>query len=104
MSLFGALNSGVSGLSAQAAAMGVISDNIANSSSHGYKGTVSRFSTLVTSAATNNSYTPGGVNMHPHTLINQQGLIPIDQKFHLRGDFRLRFLYRVFGHKPRYHR
>ena len=79
MSLFGALNSGVSGLSAQAAAMGVISDNIANSSTHGYKGTVSRFSTLVTSAATDNSYTPGGVSMHPHTLINQQGLIQSTQ-------------------------
>ncbi|HEC90157.1 MAG TPA: hypothetical protein ENI55_00670, partial [Alphaproteobacteria bacterium] len=36
MSLFGALSSGVSGLTAQSSAMGAISDNITNVNTVGY--------------------------------------------------------------------
>lgn len=75
MSLFGAMISGVSGLNAQSQNLGVISDNISNLNTVGYKGTVGRFSTLVTESATNTSYTPGGVRFHPTALISKQGLL-----------------------------
>jgi len=75
MSLFGAMISGVSGLNAQSQNLGVISDNISNLNTIGYKGTVGRFSTLVTEAATDTRYTPGGVRFHPTALISKQGLL-----------------------------
>jgi len=75
MSIFGALYSAVSGLNAQSQALGVISDNISNTSTVGYKTTDEQFSTLVTEAATANSYTPGGVIANPRQLIDQQGLL-----------------------------
>ncbi len=52
MSIYGALFSGVSGLAAQAQAMGMLSDNITNVNTVGYKETTARFSSLVTSSAT----------------------------------------------------
>ena len=52
MSIFGALQSGISGLAAQSSAMGAISDNIANVNTIGYKVTNTRFSTLVTKQTT----------------------------------------------------
>ncbi|WP_412777019.1 flagellar hook protein FlgE [Thalassospira lucentensis] len=75
MSLFGAMISGVSGLNAQSQNLGVISDNISNLNTIGYKGTVGRFSTLVTESATDTRYTPGGVQFHPTSLISKQGLL-----------------------------
>ncbi|RCK48273.1 flagellar hook protein FlgE [Thalassospira profundimaris] len=75
MSLFGAMISGVSGLNAQSQNLGVISDNISNLNTVGYKSTVGRFSTLVTQAPTGTSYTPGGVQFHPTALISKQGLL-----------------------------
>jgi flagellar hook protein FlgE len=75
MSLFGSLFSGVSALNAQSQAMGIISDNISNVNTVGYKGTSSRFSTLVTSAATETNFTPGGVQARPFALVEQQGLV-----------------------------
>jgi flagellar hook protein FlgE len=75
MSLFGALFSGVSGLNANAHAMGVISDNIANVNTVGYKVTNARFSTLVTESATSTRYSPGGVISKPLTDFNRQGLL-----------------------------
>ena len=44
MSLFGAMQSGISGLSAQSTAMGAISDNISNVNTVGYKNTGVSFS------------------------------------------------------------
>ena len=75
MSLFGALFAGVSGLNANAHAMGMISDNIANVNTVGYKGVDARFSTLVTEAATSTRHTPGGVNSSPLTNFSRQGLM-----------------------------
>ena len=75
MSLFGSLAAGVAGLSAQSTKMSTISDNIANVSTMGYKGTTVRFSTLVTTAATASSYSPGGVQSNPFALVAEQGLI-----------------------------
>lgn len=72
-SLSAGLNTAVQGLSAQGTALGIISDNIANSSTIGYKSTTSQFSSLVTQAPTANSYTPGGVLPKPFTHVDLQG-------------------------------
>ena len=75
MSIFGAMFSGVSGLQSQSQFLGMISDNISNVQTVGYKGSVSRFSTLVTEAATTTSFTPGGVQSNTTQLIDSQGLL-----------------------------
>ncbi len=75
MSIFGAMNSAVSGLFAQSQSLGMISDNISNVNTIGYKGTVANFSTLVTANATANSYSPGGVRARPFQLVDKQGLL-----------------------------
>ena len=46
MSLYGAMFSGVSGLNAQSQALGMISDNISNVNTVGYKTSKASFSTL----------------------------------------------------------
>jgi flagellar hook protein FlgE len=53
----------------------MISDNIANVNTVGYKGTSARFSTLVTQAATQTTHTPGGVMSSPYSYIDRQGLL-----------------------------
>lgn len=75
MSLFGSLFSGVSALKAQSVAMGIISDNIANVNTTGFKATTARFETLVTTAATDTTFSPGGVRTRPVALVDQQGLV-----------------------------
>lgn len=75
MSIYGAMFAGVSGLAAQSNALGMISDNIANVNTIGYKGTSARFSTLVTQAATQTTHTPGGVMSSPYSFIDRQGLL-----------------------------
>lgn len=75
MSIYGALFSGVSGLTANASALGIISDNIANLNTTGFKDTKARFSTLVTSPAGAHSYSPGGVQISPSQNIDKQGLL-----------------------------
>lgn len=75
MSIYGALFSGVSGLTANASALGIISDNIANLNTDGYKDTSARFSTLVTSPAGAHNYSPGGVQISPSQNIDKQGLL-----------------------------
>ncbi len=75
MSLFGSLFSSASGLTAQSRAMGMISDNISNVNTTGYKGAIARFSTLVTRNTRNVSYSPGGVRALTEQLVSKQGLI-----------------------------
>lgn len=75
MSLYASLFSGVSGLSANSSAMGMISDNIVNINTVGYKGTEAKFSSLVTESNSTASYSPGGVIARPQALISQQGLL-----------------------------
>ena len=75
MTIFGALNAGVSGLGAQAQAMGMIADNIANVNTIAYKGVEARFSTLVTVEPTRTFHTPGGVRSNRFQEIDQQGLL-----------------------------
>lgn len=75
MSLFGAMQSGVSGLAAQSTAMGAISDNISNISTIGYKNNSISFSTLVTTQTSTNFYSPGGVQPVTKQSVNVQGLL-----------------------------
>jgi flagellar hook protein FlgE len=60
MSLSSSLNAGVAGLSVNATRLAVISDNIANSSTNGYRRADVEFASLVTPSSAN-AYTAGGV-------------------------------------------
>lgn len=73
--LAGALFSGVSGINANTQAMTMISDNIVNQNTTGYKGSVARFSTLVTNSITSGLYTSGGVRSLPLQVMDKQGLL-----------------------------
>ncbi len=75
MSLFGAMFSGVSGLTAQSSAMGAISDNITNVSTVGYKNVQVDFQTLVTKQTSVTFFSAGGVQSRPRGLNNVQGLL-----------------------------
>ena len=75
MSLFGALTSGVSGLTSQSSAMGAISDNITNVSTVGYKNTRVSFQTLVTKQTSSTLYSAGGVQSKPRSDTGVQGLL-----------------------------
>lgn len=75
MSLFGALASGVSGLTAQSSAMGAISDNITNINTIGYKNTTVNFQTLVTRQTSTTFYSAGGVQSKPRQDTGVQGLL-----------------------------
>ncbi|MFA5041581.1 MAG: flagellar hook-basal body complex protein [Bdellovibrionales bacterium] len=74
MSLFSALNVAISGLDAQSASIGNISDNLANASTVGYKTIGTTFSSLVTSS-TAASNSPGGVSATPDYQNSTQGTI-----------------------------
>ncbi|MBE6448027.1 MAG: flagellar hook-basal body complex protein [Alphaproteobacteria bacterium] len=75
MSIFGAMQSGISGLAAQSTAMGAISDNISNVNTVGYKNNSVAFSTLVTKQVSSNHYAPGGVQPVSKQSVNAQGLL-----------------------------
>jgi flagellar hook protein FlgE len=75
MSIYGAMFSGVSGMNANSQALGMISDNISNLNTIGYKVTDPRFSTLVTNAGLVSKYSPGGVRSLPFQMIDHQGLL-----------------------------
>jgi flagellar hook protein FlgE len=75
MSVFGALYAAVSGLNANSNALGIISDNISNANTVGYKETSTDFSTLVTQSGAPSLYSPGGVNSSPFYNASQQGIL-----------------------------
>ena len=74
MGLFGALFAGVSGLDSQSNKIGIISNNISNVNTVGYKQGQAGFDTLVVPSGTT-SFSPGGVIGGTQQLINQQGII-----------------------------
>ena len=75
MSLTGALSSAISALNAQSQALSMISDNIANADTTGYKTTSSMFENLVTASNNASSYSSGGVTVSGRANITQQGLL-----------------------------
>jgi flagellar hook protein FlgE len=75
MSVFGSLFTAASGLQAQSQSMGMISNNIANVSTVGYKRTDAAFSSLVTNETRSVLYSPGSVRVSQNARIDQQGLL-----------------------------
>ena len=72
MTISSSLNAGVAGLSANATRLATISDNIANSSTFGYKRSVTDFQSLVIENS-NSKYTAGGVRTTTTRLIDERG-------------------------------
>lgn len=76
MSITGAMQTAISGMTGQSTVIGYISDNVANASTTGYKKVESRFQTLITqSSAQSNTHSSGGVLNQPFFANNAQGSI-----------------------------
>lgn len=74
MSISSALNAGVAGLNANATRLATISDNIANSSTFGYKRTEANFESFVIRGAPGaGTYSAGGVRASTVRLIDDRG-------------------------------
>ncbi|HRJ11875.1 MAG TPA: flagellar hook protein FlgE [Alphaproteobacteria bacterium] len=74
MSLFGALFTGVSALSSQSQSMAMISNNIANVNTVGYKRVYADFTSLVTGSGSG-TYAPGGVQARTLATTASQGIL-----------------------------
>ncbi|MGK6314089.1 flagellar hook protein FlgE [Neorhizobium sp. DT-125] len=72
MSIFGTMKTAVSGMNAQANRLGTVGDNIANSSTVGYKRASTAFSSLVL-PSTQGAYSSGGVETNVRYSISEQG-------------------------------
>lgn len=72
MTISSSLNAGVMGLSANATKLATIADNIANSSTYGYKRSEADFHSMVISGA-GGSYSAGGVRVTTQRLIDEAG-------------------------------
>lgn len=75
MSLFGSLYTAVSGLGAQSQATAIISNNIANVNTTGFKRSEASFSALVTVESASARYSPGAVTVNRLQQVDQQGQI-----------------------------
>jgi len=74
MGLFAALSAGVSGLNAQSNTIGILSNNIANANTTGYKAVSANFQSLVVPSG-GTSFSPGGVVGNNQQLVTQQGTV-----------------------------
>ena len=74
MTISSSLNAGVSGLAANATRLATISNNIANSSTYGYKRMESDFHSMVISG-NGGRYSAGGVRVTSQQLIDQRGTL-----------------------------
>ncbi len=72
MSLYGTMRTGVSGMNAQANRLGTVGDNIANSSTVGYKKASTEFSSMILPSS-GGTYNSGGVETNVRYSINDQG-------------------------------
>lgn len=75
MSLFGSLYTAVSGLGAQSQATSIISNNIANVNTTGFKRSEASFAALVTVKSASARYSPGAVRVNRLQQVDQQGQI-----------------------------
>ena len=74
MTISSSLNAGVAGLNAHATKLATISDNIANSSTFGYKRATADFQSLVIGGlAGSGTYSAGGVRTTTHRVIDEHG-------------------------------
>lgn len=72
MGLYGVMRTGVSGMNAQSSKLGTVADNIANSSTTGYKRAETEFSSMVLSQGSG-TYNSGGVQANTKYAITDQG-------------------------------
>ena len=72
MTISSSLNAGVAGLAANASKLATISDNIANSSTYGYKRAVADFHSMVIQNGSGR-YSAGGVRVTTQRLIDERG-------------------------------
>jgi flagellar hook protein FlgE len=76
MTISSSLNAGVAGLQANATRLASISDNIANSSTFGYKRVATDFESMVlTTASGSGAYAAGGVRTSTQRLIDERGTL-----------------------------
>ncbi|QFU10227.1 Flagellar hook protein FlgE [Rhodobacteraceae bacterium THAF1] len=75
MSISSSLAAGVSGLNANAQRLASISDNIANSSTFGYKRSFTDFNALVTNSGNASRFTAGGVSSSTLRMVDERGQI-----------------------------
>jgi flagellar hook protein FlgE len=75
VSLYNTFNTGVSGLGAQSRRLGLISDNIANVNTTGFKAVRSNFSDIIAGEAQSFRNAPGTVSMIAKPDVNRQGQI-----------------------------
>lgn len=74
MTISSSLNAGVAGLASNASRLASISDNIANSSTYGYKRVQTDFYSMVSSTS-GESYTAGGVRTTTQRMIDERGAL-----------------------------
>jgi len=74
MSLLGAIDSAVTALNAQSQVLSMVSDNLANSSTYGYKTTYGSFDSMLVDP-TDTSYNSGGVTVATRTNVTAQGIL-----------------------------
>ena len=74
MTISSSLNAGIAGLNTNATQLATISDNIANSSTMGYKRVVTDFHSIVISS-NGGTYSAGGVRATTQNLIDQSGAL-----------------------------
>ncbi|TAD91575.1 MAG: flagellar hook protein FlgE [Alphaproteobacteria bacterium] len=75
MTIIGSLIHGVTGVDAQSRSFGAVSDNIANSTTVGYKTQRAEFSTLYTPRQVPVQYAPGGVRAQVTQRVDKEGLV-----------------------------
>ena len=74
MTISSSLNAGVAGLASNASRLATIADNIANSSTYGYKRAIADFSSLVIESG-QGTYSAGGVRVTTQRMIDQPGAL-----------------------------
>ena len=75
MGLLGAMNSAVSALNAQSTQLSLISNNLANSSTVGYKTVSGSFADILSGLSTTSTYDGGGVTATSNQGVTSQGTI-----------------------------
>lgn len=75
MTISSSLNAGVAGLNANAARLATIADNIANSSTFGYKRNTVEFHSMVLNASNPSGFTAGGVHASHLRMVDQRGAL-----------------------------
>jgi flagellar hook protein FlgE len=75
MSLSGAISSAVSALQAQATSLSIVSANLANSETTGYKASYASFESLITGSGSSSSSSSGGVLVSSRSNVTESGLL-----------------------------